>query len=185
MTSLKKTPFAVTVALGLSLATPVWGQDGDELRDLLAEMANPETTHPDQVEARIHALWSKSGSRSMDLLLQRGEAAIEQEDYRAAVEHLTAVTDHAPEFAEAWNMRATAFFLMEEYGLALNDLSRAITLNPNHFNAAFGIGVILEEFGEYDHALRAFRMVQDLNPHQEGIEDAINRLLVLSNGRDI
>jgi len=77
----------------------------------------------------------------MDLLLQRGQDALEEENYQAAIEHFTALTDHAPQFAEAWNMRATAFFLIDEYGLSIEDISRTLALNPKHFGALSGCGI--------------------------------------------
>jgi len=119
---------------------------------------------------------SRSGSVAMDLLLQRGQDALEEENYQAAIEHFTALTDHAPQFAEAWNMRATAFFLIDEYGLSIEDISRTLALNPKHFGALSGLGVILEQIGDNENALLAYRAAYEINPHRENLTEAISRL---------
>lgn len=129
-----------------------------------------------QIESQIQRLWSRSGSEAMDLLLRRGNEALEAENYAAALEHLTALTDHAPDFAEAWNARATTFYLLEEYALSISDIQRTLALNPNHFGALMGLATMFEQMGEDDLALRAMYAVRELNPNRPGIDDAISRL---------
>lgn len=153
--------------------------------ELLAELADPSTENWEEIEAEIQDIWSRSGSRSMDFLLERGREALEAEDYRAAVEHFTALTDHAPDFAEGWNMRATAFFLQEEYGLSLADIGRTLALNPDHFSALAGLGIILEELEDYPNSLKAYEAAQKLNPHHENVKEAITRLTRRVAGWDI
>ena len=144
--------------------------------DLLARLAEPDREDWQQIEMQIQRLWSRSGSEAMDLLLRRGNDALEAENYEAALEHLTALTDHAPDFAEGWNARATTFFLMEEFALSIADIERTLALNPNHFGALMGLATMFEQMGEDDLALRALYAVQELNPNRPGIEDSIIRL---------
>jgi tetratricopeptide (TPR) repeat protein len=144
--------------------------------DLLAQLAEPGREDWQQIEMQVQRLWSRSGSEAMDLLLRRGNEALEADNYAAALEHLTALTDHAPDFAEGWNARATTFYLMEEYALSISDIERTLALNPNHFGALMGLATIFEQLGEDDLALRALYAVRDLNPNRPGIDDAITRL---------
>lgn len=144
--------------------------------DLLAQLADPDREDWQMVETQIQRLWSRSGSEAMDLLLRRGNEALEAEDYTAALEHFTALTDHAPDFAEGWNGRATTFYLMEEYALSIADIQRVLALNPNHFGALTGLATMLEQMGEDDLALRALYAVRELNPNRPGIETSIGRL---------
>jgi tetratricopeptide (TPR) repeat protein len=53
--------------------------------------------------------------------------------YEAAYDHLTALTDHAPDFAEGWNARATLLFQMGAYGPSIADIQRVLALEPRHF----------------------------------------------------
>lgn len=167
---------AVTViALGSAIAGPALAQSAD-VDTLLEQLANPETQNWEQVERQIRTEWSRSGSASMDLLYQRGEAALDAEEYDVALEHFTALTDHAPGFAEGWNGRATAFFRKGMYGPALDDLSRALAINPRHFSAMTGLAVILQETGLYRDALEVWRMVEAMHPHRAQMQDAIQAL---------
>ena len=152
------------------------GADPQEVARLLDRLADPEQEGWEQIEESLRIEWSKSGSPAMDLLLQRGREALENEDYDAAIEHLTALTDHAPDFAEAWNLRATAFFRSDRLGLALDDIRRTLELNPHHFAAMTGLGIILEQLGMEAEALEVLRMVVRINPHREDIRDTLERL---------
>ncbi|MEO0386226.1 MAG: tetratricopeptide repeat protein [Pseudomonadota bacterium] len=151
-----------------------------QIQDLLAELAIPGAATAEAVEQRIVRLWSQSGSDTADLLLERGREALEAEDYVLAAEHLTALTDHAPEFAEGWASRAQVWFGMQEYGLAVDDLLRALSLNPDHFGAFTGLGVIYEDLGDYSLALRAIEEAHRLNPNSENVTETRDRLRRLS-----
>lgn len=166
--------FLVASVLGLWLWPAV--TLADNIDTLLERLKAEDAVDWEIVEQEIWSEWSKSGSRAMDLLLQRGQAAIEAEDYPAAIAHLTALTDHAPDFAEGWHTRATAFFQMERFGLAMADLQRALALNPRHFGALQGVGAIMEQLDEPEQALAAYRAAFAIHPRRDGIKDAIERL---------
>lgn len=171
---------AVAAAL-IGAAAPVQAGTADEL---LRELARPDLERWQRVENQIVAEWSKSGSPAMDMLLRRGRAALDAGDPEAAVEHLTAVIDHAPDFAEAWHVRAVAYFRAGHYGPAMADLGQALALNPQHFGAMAGVGAILEETGRYDQALQAYRAAQIIHPHQPAINRAVERLEARVQGSD-
>jgi Flp pilus assembly protein TadD len=163
------------VAAGLLLAAPAAAQEAD-LDALLEQLADPETRNWQAVERRIANEWSKSGSPAMDLLLERGRAAIEDEAFEVAIEHLTALTDHAPGFAEGWNARATAFYRNKQYGPAISDIRRALALNPHHYGAMTGLGLILQELGYDADALTVFRAVQAIHPNLPDLDSRIEQL---------
>lgn len=176
----------LVLLIGVSASfLPANAQDVERLDTLLEELADPETSDWERVEDQIIDIWSRSGSISIDLLLQRGRDAMDVDDYRAAVEHFTALTDHAPDFAEGWNMRATAFYLIDEFGLAIEDLGRTLALNPKHFGALNGLGVILENIQDSKNALLAYRAAYEINPHRDNVIEAIERLEAEVDGRSI
>lgn len=145
----------------------------DELFDEL-QLATGEQS--DRITDQIETLWSQSGSASMDLLLTRGRDMLQEGDIEAAIEHLTALVDHAPDFAEGYYTRATAFFEAGLFGPALADLRTTLALNPRHFGALAGLAHILEETGEDEKALAAYRKVLELVPHDETVKEAVSRL---------
>lgn len=164
------------VAAALIWALPAQAQDAQSVETMLLELANPETSNWQQLERRIRTEWSRSGSAAMDLLLQRGNRAMEAEDFGAALEHFTALTDHAPDFAEGWHARATALFRLELYGPALDDIGRALALNPQHFAALAGLGVMFEQLGMGEEALDVYRLLSEIHPHRPETIEALDRL---------
>ena len=163
------------VAVIVNFAVPAHAETAGLDRSF-AELADPDYAGWSRAESDIRRAWSRSGSASMDLLLKRGEAALDSGDTTAAIEHLTALTDHAPDFAEGWNARATAYAGAGLFGPAVEDLARTLELEPRHWEALAGLGAILDEIGDRPRALAAYRASLALNPHQQDVKDAIARL---------
>lgn len=170
---------AVASALWIGSASATLAQASDNaarLEELYSQLAEPEREDWTRVEAEIVRLWSQSGSPAMDLLLRRAAEAMEAERYEVAIEHLSALTDHAPGFAEGWHVRATAFYFLGEFALAMADIQRTLALNPRHFGALEGLGAILEEMDQPEFALRALRAAEEINPNRPSLKDAVARL---------
>lgn len=180
MTQLRKRQLPGVVASAFLLfGAPVLAQpaaEAERLDALFAELAEPGRTDWTRIEAEIARIWSQSGSSAMDLLLERGNEALEAKNFQAAVDHYSAVIDHAPDFAEAWNARATTFYLMDEYALSIADIGQVLALNPRHFGALSGLASMLEALDKAELALSAWREVRALNPNRPDIDDAIARL---------
>ena len=178
--NLKLTVAALAAIVVFSLLLPgnLAAQEPD-LNDesaLLSALAEADAPQALRLERQLLALWSKSGSASMDMLLKRGRDALEASDTRAAIEHLTALTDHAPDFAEGWHARASAYFEAGLYGPALADLERALLLNPNNYNAIIGLGAMFETFDDPERAYEAYQRAQAIHPHHEEVGKALERL---------
>lgn len=181
MAGIQKVHLVLALAGGLWLAGGLPSlaespEDTKRLNDLFAQLAQPGRDGWEQVESEIDRIWSHSGSASMDLLLSRGNDALAAEDYPTALEHFTALIDHAPDFAEGWNARATTYYLMGEYALSINDVEHVLVLNPRHFGALAGLASMLEAMDEPQLALRALRAAQALNPNRPNINEAVTRL---------
>ncbi|MEP5009836.1 tetratricopeptide repeat protein [Roseobacter sp.] len=140
----------------------------EQLRDSSPERAE---TLADQVRRE----WSASGSATADYLLTRGRKAMERDDPQSAIEHFTAVIDHAPEFAQGWAERARAYY----------DLEHVLALNPNHFEAIMGLAVILDSMNRAEDAYEAYRQVEAIHPHQPGLTEALQRLEPMVRGSDL
>jgi len=115
-------------------------------------------------------------------LLKRGEDALASREFTKAVEHFTALTDHAPGFAEGWHGRARAFFGLGEYGLALADLRQTLALNPSHFGAIYGLAALLEQLEKPEEAYDAYKILLNLYPAHEKALEGISRLEPSVNG---
>lgn len=176
----KYTVTALVVLVGLSLSAQA--ETIDELYDELAQ-SDAETYGP--IEDKIVSQWEKSGSPSLDLLLRRGKDALDDGDAEAALEHFSALVDHDPSFAEGYNARATAFYALGMVGPALDDLRQALVLEPRHFSAMRGVGVILEAMERPEDALEVYQEVLRINPGSAGVVEAVDRLILELEGQAI
>jgi len=184
--------FALVLALGfaavaeqLETPAPKVETQADVLDRLFVELADPDNENWQYAEENIWIQWSKSGSPAMDLLLQRGRQSMAAGDFAAAIEHLTALIDHDPDFAEGWNARATAYFNAGLFGPSIEDVRHVLLLNPRHFGAMAGLGMMLEDMDKPKDALTAYEAARAIHPRQPGVLDAVERLHRQLDGQDI
>lgn len=164
---------------------PSASAEGDSV-DALFEML--QTASPDEardIEQRIVEAWSKSGSPTADLLLQRGRKAMSERRYAEAAAHLGALTGLAPGFAEGWNARATLYYLMGKHELSVYAIGKTLALNPRHFGALTGLGMIFERQGDTERALEAYLKVMSLSPNRPHIGEAVRRLSRTAAGTSV
>lgn len=166
-------------------ACPIASAQTEDVEGMLAQLADPETVGWEDLERRIVAEWSRSGSASMDFLLRRGKEALEAGEPDVALQHLGALTDHAPEFAEGWHLRAVALYGSNLYGPALEDVMRVLELNPRHFGAMAGFAAILQQLGRDEEALEAWRQVHAMHPHRETTRATLETLSSRVEGRGL
>lgn len=157
------------------LATPGFGQTA-KLDGLFDRLKTADAQASGLIEQEIWIEWSKSGSAAMDLLLERGREAMDAGQMGLAVDHLTALIDHAPDFAEGWNARATAYYQMGQIGPSMSDIGKTLQLNPRHFGALSGFAMILEELDRKAQALKVWQAVQAIHPHASGVSESLDRL---------
>lgn len=143
---------------------------------LFGALANAEGDAADRIADEITSIWAKSGSASMDLLLQRARAATGKKVYHQARAHVSALTRLAPDFAEGWNASATLYFIQEDYWQSVEHIQKTLELEPRHFGALAGLALILERTDRDEAALRTWEKVKALFPGMERAQEAIDRL---------
>jgi tetratricopeptide (TPR) repeat protein len=198
--------FSILV-LGAALAVPAWAQDPHGHGWLQPPSDLPRTQHgdvtynldtlfdalkiaPDEtsakaIEDRIWSVWLVSGSDTCNLLMSRVKTATEEKDYDLAIKLLDAIIEIKPDYVEAWNRRATVYYMKDDYGHALADLREVLAREPRHFGALSGLGLILQEIGDDKDALEAYRKALAIDPHLEHIPDTVKTLTEKVEGRDI
>jgi len=105
--------------------------------------AAPDDDTAKAVEKRIWALWLHSKSDTTNLLMARVQKAIEEKDIDLALKLLNAIVTIKPGYVEAWNRRATLYYMKHDYGRSLSDIRHVLKLEPRHFGALTGMGLIL------------------------------------------
>jgi len=146
----------------------------DELLAALPEQA--ESRAGKAIEAEILERFNESGSPTVDLLMSWANQAIAEKQYPLALDILDQVVILKPDFAEAWNKRATVHFLADDYAAALADIRRTLALQPRHFGALSGLGLILDDTGHEEKAMEAFRMSLEINPLLDKVRESLERL---------
>jgi tetratricopeptide (TPR) repeat protein len=164
-------------------------QTGDKTHNLdrlfEALKVAPDEESAKYVESRIWAIWLASNSDTANLLMSRAKTATDAKDLDLAVKLLNAVIDLRPDFTEAWNRRATIYYLKKDFGRSLADIHEVLAREPRHFGALSGLGIILQELGDERHALDAFRRALAVHPRLERIPDLVKKLTEKVDGRDI
>jgi tetratricopeptide (TPR) repeat protein len=164
-------------------------QRGDRTRNLdflfEALKAAPDDTSAKAVEDRIWAQWLASGSDTANLLMTRVKGAVEAQDLDLAIKLLNAIIELKPDYIEAWNRRATIYYMKRDYGHSLADIQQVLAREPRHFGAMSGLGMILQEFGDDKHALKVFRRALAVHPHLQKIPELVKSLSEKVEGRDI
>ena len=164
-------------------------QRGDRTKnlDFLFEALKlaPDAETSKAIEERIWAVWVVSGSDTCNLLMSRVKAATDDKNYDLALKLLGAVIAINPKYVEAWNQRATLYYLKDDYGHALADIREVLALEPRHFGAWSGLGLILQDIGDDKHALEAYRKALEIDPHLENIPEVVKTLGEKVEGRSI
>jgi len=164
-------------------------QRGDRTRNLDflfgALKAAPDDASAKHIEDRIWALWLASGSDTCNLLMTRVKTAVDAENYDLAIRLLDAIIELRPKYVEAWNRRATVFFLKKDYGSAIADIRQVLTREPRHFGALSGLGAMLQDIGDEKDALEAYRRALAVHPRLNGITEKVKGLVEKVEGRDI
>jgi len=138
------------------------------------------------IAGQIWAIWSEHRNDerlSQKLLL--GTAQMNAGSLRAAEETFTNIINTDPTFAEAWNKRATVYFLMGAFTQSKRDIAQTIIREPRHFGALSGLGLVETHLGNYAAALKAYEQAAALHPHLEGYEEITNALKKLMVGDPI
>lgn len=136
-------------------------------------------------EEGIWRLWLESGSDTIDLLMSWAMKAMEAKDYATALDFLDRVVIMKPDYAEGWNKRATVYFLMDDYSKSIADIGKTLALEPRHFGALSGLGMIMRELGEDKRAIEAYQKALAVDPNLDGVQKALDELQLKAAGKQI
>jgi tetratricopeptide (TPR) repeat protein len=147
--------------------------------------AAPDEASAKHVEARIWAMWMQTPSDTAALLMSRAKTAMDAQKSDIALKLLDSVIKLRPDYVEAWNRRATLYYVRNDYLHSLQDIQQVLIREPRHFGALAGLGMIMQDIGDEKRALEAFRRALAVNPHLEKVPDMVRSLTEKVEGRDI
>jgi len=174
----------ITIALGFSGNISKADQNDPRLPKLFESLKSATDAKTAQVTASdIWRIWSeKPDDKRIAELLRQGTEQMNAGHLRKAEKLFTLVINSAPDFAEAWNKRATVYFLMGAYDLSKKDIAQTIAREPQHFGAWSGLGLVETHIGNYDAALKAYEKAATIHPFLEGYENMVEKLRKLAQG---
>lgn len=169
---------ALAVLLAM-LAAPAAADQNDKRLDKLFERlaAAPNETVAHAIESEIWQVWSQPKTASVRVLLRTGKQEMDSGDRDAAERNFTAAIELEPQFAEAWNLRATVRYQMGDYAGSIEDIKQTLALETRHFGALAGLGVIYDAMDQKRAAIEAFRAALEIHPHLSGIQDRLKLLV--------
>lgn len=129
-----------------------------------------------RTEQTIWNLWMTSDSPTADALLAQAMRASAAKETGTALAILDNVIEVHPDYAEAWNKRATVYFLIGRYNDSLRDIEKVLELEPRHFGALSGLGMIKRQQGDLGAARAAFSEALSFNPHLDGVKRALKEI---------
>ena len=160
----------VTFLAGLvSSATVMAGQDDKRLDPLFSQLRIVKNPSEAKIlEGAIWRIWIESSDQKVGQFLSLGIRFMNAGDFGPALNAFNEVTRLAPEFAEGWNKRATINFLLKDYTSSVRDIAQTLRLEPRHFGALSGLGLINAAIGRDQAAVKAFEQALAINPHMPG-----------------
>ena len=168
---------ALLVFLAVLLPAPAPAQ-GDQRLDRLFDRlrAAPSAVAAEPIESEIWRSWIVAGGPAAESLVVVGITSMQRGDLPGAFGLFDAVTAQNPNYAEGWNKRATVLFLMGALDASASDCAKVLSLEPRHFGALSGLGLIRAQQRRWDDAMKAFEQALAIHPHLAGAKQNLEML---------
>lgn len=171
--SLALPPAGTAMAQGASAGT-----EASQLDTLFAELKEEDNeAAARRIAERIRDEWQDAGGDTANLLMEWAQEAAQQEKYHVALDLLDQTVVLYPDYVEGWTRRALVHVMMQDFSRAMADLSRALTLEPRHFEAMSGVAGILRVTGHEDAALAIYRRMLEIYPMKRSAQRAVMTLV--------
>ena len=177
--------FLATAMLLLAYTPANADQNDPKLDKLFAALQTSlSNANAASLEREIWAIWTRyPDDQVINYQMDRAIKMINAGQLDDAEAMFSAIISRKPAFAEAWNKRATVRFFRGDDAGSANDILQVIKLEPRHFGALSGLGMIKVREGDLQAALQAYRAAQRINPFLPNIDVIIDKLGQRLNGR--
>ena len=136
-----------------------------QLEELFHELKNINSNSVFQTEQKIWKLWSTHPTNDkLTARLEEGSQFVRDQNYLKAIDVFTEVINLDKNWAEAWNKRATVFYLIGEFQDSQNDIDKVLTLEKRHFGALAGQGLVNIQLKNYEKAIKSYEQAQEIYP---------------------
>lgn len=138
--------------------------------------AAADAAETEAVQHEIWSAWMQSGDEQTNTAMRSGVAAMAEAEYSHAVALFSGMIERNPDYAEAWNKRATAYYMRGDFKTAISDIEQVLRLEPRHFGALSGLASIYLVIGDKRMALDTLTRLQRICAHHPGLESQLRNL---------
>mgnify|MGYP003334037134 CR=1 FL=1 len=170
---------AAGLVAAVVLTMPVAGQASQKdprLGPLFERLKEANAQEARGIESQIWQIWSKADDSATESLMRLAMRAMQAGDVKGAFVLFDAITTQAPDFAEGWNQRATALFTLGALDESIAAINKTLELEPRHFGALSGLGMIRMRKNQDNEALKAFEDAAKVHPNLPGVKTNIENL---------
>ena len=170
--------FLCVIAVTSRSATANADQNDPRLDPLFADLQTPlSATAAQQIENQIWQYWlSFPDDQTIENTMTAAMLMMERGRFQSAERIFGRIIDREPHFAEAWNKRATVRFLAGNHSGSAKDIAKVLQLEPRHFGALSGLGMIHMHNGDWQNALKTYELAFSIHPYLANVEMIIEEL---------
>ena len=174
----------LTIIILIFSTTTLSANDRDiELNKLFLELKKDIPSLSSRIAQQIWMLWSTHPTdQKLTSILDEGSRLVQDQQYNRAIDIFTEAIELDPTWAEAWNKRATVYYIVGEFQKSQEDIDKVLELEERHFGALAGQGMVNIKLKNYDKAKRSYQKAQEIYPAMksskvmiEQIEELIKR----------
>ena len=130
-----------------------------------------------EIEQKIWKLWSTHPyDQKLTRMLAKGSDLVNNQKLNEAIVVFSKVIELDPEWAEAWNKRATVLYLIGEYQKSQNDIDKVLNLEERHFGALAGQGLVNLELKNYEKAIMSYQKAKKIYPTMKSPDIMIKQI---------
>ena len=175
---LKMRIFILVLFLNFLSISNIFSEEREnELNKLFIDLKVNNINLAFKTEQKIWKIWSTHPTdKNLTLIMQKGSNLININKPNDAINIFTNLIDLDPYWAEAWNKRATVFYLIGEYQKSQNDIDKVLELEKRHFGALAGQGLVNIKLKNYEKAIESYEKVQQIYPSMQSPKIMIEQI---------
>ena len=156
---------------------PVYSADNSQLDKLFKKLFKDSEISARETEMKIWSIWTTHPKdQNLTSLLSRGTSFMNNQEYQKAEDIFTTVIELDPKWAEAWNKRATVFYMMGEFEKSQDDIDKVLAIEARHFGALAGQGLVNIQLKNYEKAIFSYQQAKEIHPSMQSPEIMIRRI---------
>jgi tetratricopeptide (TPR) repeat protein len=170
--------FIIIIIFSLFLTFSVKANEQQkQLEKLFNDLKINNFSLANSVEQKIWKIWSTHpNSKDLTMMLTIGSDYVNNQKFDKAVEIFSNVIDLDPSWAEAWNKRATVYYMVGEFEKSQADINKVLELESRHFGALAGQGLVNIELENYEKAIKSYQQAQEIYPSMQSPKIMIEKI---------